>query len=741
MKTEIYDITGMQCAACSAAVERTTQRIDGVKSSSVNLITGTMTITFDEKKVTRSMIEQRVKKAGFGIKISSDNPGKYAQDEKSAFSKATLTATIIFSILLLYISMGQMLKYKLPLPNFLNMHMYPKNFALAQLILTVPILYLGRSFFRKGFSSLFQKSPTMDSLVAIGSSFSFLYSLFTTYKIFSGSSDKTLVHNLYYESAALVITFVMIGKYIESQNKLHTKDAIKKIISLSPNNANLVLGDEIKTVKTSELQKGDIVLVKPGERIPLDGVVTQGFGEVDESLITGESLPVKKVVGSTVTGGSINSDGVIYVKITHIGSETVLSKIIKCVENAQNQKAPVARVADKVAGIFVPCVIAAALIAGIIWLIIGKDFAFVLKIFTSVLVIACPCALGLATPTAIMVGTGLAAKNKILIRSGKTLEQASKTTVAVFDKTGTVTYGKPRISGISVNNTTEALLLSYAASAESLSSHPLAKAIVDKARENGAEILPVENFENLPGLGIKAFINGKKILLGNLKLMENENVGIKNVNPSFFENAAGDTSVFVAENTDFLGTITLSDEIRETSRRAIEKIRKMNVKVYLLTGDNEAVANKIADKLGIDKVIANVMPQDKSGVIESLQKQGNIVMMVGDGINDAPALMQADIGIAIGTGTDIAVDSADIVLMRSDLEDVCKTISISKSTLRCIKQNLFWAFLYNVIGIPIAAGALYSFGILLNPMIAAAAMSLSSICVVSNALRLNRAKI
>lgn len=737
MKEEIYIISGMSCAACSSAVERVTRKIDGVERSDVNLTTGKMTIVYDETKVKPKLIKEKVKKAGFGIR--ADNDDQRTTDgndgEKNNSQRNELICAVIITLLLLYVSMGQMFKYKLPVPEIIDMNRMPENYALTQILLTIPILYFGRRFFINGFKALFHRNPNMDSLVAIGSGSSFLYSLYLTYLI---PYEPHHVHHLYYESAAVVITFIMLGKFLESRNKEKTKGAIKKLMELAPDTALLVKDDMVTEVASESLKPGDIVLVKPGAKIPLDGIVKSGSGGVDESMLTGESLPVEKSEGSEVIGGSISYNGALYVEITRIGEDTTLSKIIKFVEDAQGKKAPISKIADKVAGIFVPSVIGIAVLASVIWTIAGKDFSFVLRIFTSVLVIACPCALGLATPTAIMVGTGLGASNGILIRSGEALEITHNINVVVLDKTGTVTEGKPVVTEIISNGISEEELLQYAAAVEASSDHPLAKAIVERA---GVITKQVTEFENVSGMGIRAAADGKRIAVGNKRLMDGVDVSefesdIKRLSEQ------GETPMYVAINSKLMGIISVADSVKETSREAVSKLKKAGIKVYLLTGDNKAAAEHIGRLVGADEVISEVLPEDKAEVVKKLQAEGNKVMMVGDGINDAPALVQADVGAAVGGGSDIAIESADIVLMKSDLNDVYKAIRLSRMTIKNVKENLFWAFCYNTIGIPIAAGILYPFnGMLLSPMFAGLAMSLSSVCVVSNALRLRSKKL
>lgn len=749
MREEKYDISGMHCAACSASVERVTRKLPGVERSDVNLTTGIMTICYDETQIGESQIVAKVQKAGFGATLHAEIKEEVIQDTKSAEEaelhrkKVELIVAGIFSIILLYVSMGQMLPFglpSLPLPDLFSMQTHPVNFAILQLLLTIPVLYCGRNFFISGFKALFHGNPNMDSLVAIGSACSFAYSIVMTFLI--SDNPHTYVHNLYYESAAIVLTLVSLGKFLESRNMQKTKGAITALMQLSPDTA--ILAGTGREVPTKSLKAGDMVLVKPGARVPVDGIVTEGESSVNEAMLTGESLPVEKQAGSEVIGGSVNQNGILYVRVTRTGEDTTLARIIRFVEDAQGKKAPISKTADKVAGIFVPTVIGISLLAAIAWAIAGQPFAFVLKVFTSVLVIACPCALGLATPTAIMVGTGLGAKHGILVRSGEILEITHSIDTVVLDKTGTVTQGKPAVTTVMPHNCDKNALITTAAAIEAVSSHPLAEAITIYAAEQGLSALgKPESFENISGKGLKAQLDGETILAGNRRLLEEHGIDVSPLLIHAKQLASvGQTPMYFGRNDQLLGLISVSDTVKETSITAIETMKKHGIHTVLLTGDNKAAANHIAQLVGADEVIAEVLPEEKAGVIQTLQKQGRKVMMVGDGINDAPALTQADVGCAIGSGSDIAIESADIVLMRDDLQDVPRVLRLSALTLRDIKQNLFWAFCYNTIGIPIAAGILHLFGgPLLSPMFAGAAMSLSSVCVVGNALRLGRAKL
>ncbi len=748
MKEEVYNIGGMHCAACSSAVERVTRKLEGVSSSDVNLPMNRMTIVYDEGKLGPDAIISKIEKAGFTAEIKrNENKSPDIKSDNSAekmlkAERRSLIAAVIFSLLLLYFSMGTMLFSRLPLPEFLSAHSHPVNFALVQLLLTIPILYIGKRFFINGFNSLIHWNPNMDTLVAVSCTASFVYSLTTVFML---TDSPHMIHGLYFESAAIVITLVLLGKHLEANSQEKTKGAITKLMELTPETAILIREDRQWEVPTATLKVGDTVLVKSGAKIPLDGVVSKGEGSVNEAMLTGESMPVEKTAGSEAIGGSILASGALFIEISRVGEDTTLSKIIKFIEDAQGKKAPISKVADKVAGIFVPIVMAVAVIALAVWLFAGAEFSFALKIFTSILVIACPCAMGLATPTAIIVGTGLGASKGILIRSGEALETTHLTNLVVLDKTGTVTQGAPRVTELISFTLSENELLALAAAAESLSEHPLAKAVVEAANSRAVSTGPsVSSFENLSGKGIKVVLaDGKVLYVGNLKLMEAEGISVNEYSESVSRlSAQGQTPLLVALDGKAQGLISVSDTVKESSRDAIAKLRELGIRTVLLTGDNAAAANYVGKLVGVDEVIAEVLPGDKAAIVERLQKDGNIVMMVGDGINDAPALAQANIGCAIGNGSDIAIEAADLVLMRSDLTEVSSAIKLSRLTIRNIKQNLFWAFCYNTLGIPIAAGVLYpSLGLLLSPMIGALAMSLSSIFVVTNALSLRRKKL
>ena len=746
MREEKYDISGMHCAACSASVERVTRRLPGVERSDVNLTTGILTIAYDEEQTKPEDIITKVTKAGFGAALHQDQPTAKTEETKKAeedaayrAQKHSLIGAAVFSALLLYVSMGQMLPTPLPLPELFSMMSHPVNYAILQLILTIPVLVFGRSYLLGGFSALIHRAPNMDSLVAIGSSCSFAYSLVMTFLL---SDNPHHVHHLYYESAAVVLTLIMLGKFLEARSVQKTKGAITKLMELKPDTA--ILAESGKEIPTSQLQRGDLILVKPGSKIAADGVVEKGESSVNEAMLTGESLPVEKGAGDRVIGGSVNQDGVLYVRVTEVGEDSTLSRIIHFVEDAQGKKAPIAKVADKVAGVFVPVVMSIAALAAILWLLLGQDFPFALRVFTSVLVIACPCALGLATPTAIMVGTGLGASHGILIRSGEALEITHATDTVVLDKTGTVTEGSPAVAAVRPAGVSEAELLTLAAGVEAVSQHPLAKAITAEAGKRGLETPPApESFENLSGRGLRATVAGKVILAGNERLMAENGINLAAVKAEAEALAGqGQTPMFFARDGKLLGLVSVADPVKPDSAKAIADLKAQGIRTVLLTGDHKAAAQHIGAEVGVDQVIAEVLPEEKAGVVQKLQAEGRKVMMVGDGINDAPALVQADVGCAIGSGSDIAIESADLILMRSELSDVPRAIRLSRLTIRNIRQNLFWAFCYNSICIPVAAGALYpAFHILLTPMIAGAAMSLSSLCVVSNALRLRTKKL
>ena len=671
------------------------------------------------------------------------------KDRELQEKKHRLVGAWIFTLALMYVSMGSMLSTPLPLPELVQGASHPSNFALLQLLLTIPVLFYGRFFYSNGFSALFHGNPNMNSLVAVGSLVSFIYSLAITFLV---ADNPHQLHHLYYESATMVVTFVMTGKYLEEKSKKKTGSAITALMELTPPTAFLLKNGNPVEVPAEQLAVGDLIVVKPGSRIPADGEVVQGASGVDESMLTGESLPVEKVMGSTVTGGSMNLNGVLQIRVSRVGKDSTLARIVAFMEEAQGKKAPIAKIADRVSGIFVPVVMAIAAVAAVVWFIAGKDVAFVLQIFTSVLVIACPCALGLATPAAIMVGTGLGASHGILVRSGEALEVAGKTTAVVLDKTGTVTQGKPQVTQVvTAEGVDKEYFLSLVAAVEAVAQHPLAQAILDHAAAcSCSKNFSIASFETIPGKGIKATIQqDATVLVGSLRLMEESGCSL----PQSLAKASqelpeqGNTLVYAALQegnlpAKILGIIAIADPIRETSFEAIQQLKSLGIRTILLTGDNKGAAQAIGNQIQVDQVIAQVLPQEKAQVVAKLQNEGFQVMMVGDGINDAPALVQADSGVAMGGGSDIAVEAGDVILMGSSLLDVVKTIRLSKLTITNIRQNLFWAFLYNTIGIPVAAGLLYPItGHLMSPMLAALAMSLSSVCVVSNALRLRTKKL
>lgn len=735
-------ISGMTCASCVAHIEKAISKLEGTKTVSVNLSTEKAHVVYDSGQTRISEIKQAVIDAGYepleieSEEVSDDNKDRHEKEMKKLWKKFVTSA--IFATPLLFIAMGHMLG--LDLPDIINPETNPLNFALIQMILVAPSIAVGYQFYTVGFKTLLKGSPNMDSLIGIGTGAAVLYGIYATIMIAAGHNNYTM--DLYFESAGVIITLILLGKYLESMSKGKTSDAIKKLMGLAPKNA-LVLQDGKEIIlPIEEVEIGDIIIVKPGEKIPVDGTVIKGNTSVDESMLTGESIPVEKNIGDKVVGASINKHGLIQFEATRVGKDTALAQIIKLVEDAQGSKAPIARLADIIAGYFVPVVIVIAILAGLAWFISGQSVVFSLTIFIAVLVIACPCALGLATPTAIMVGTGQGAEYGVLIKGGQPLETAHKIETIVFDKTGTITEGKPVVTDIiETNEWNSEDILRLAASAEKGSEHPLGEAIVSKAKELNLKLEEIDDFSAIPGHGIKAAISGKQVWLGNLQLINNE--GIDNTLLSESERLAdeGKTPMYVAVDGILSGIIAVADTTKPNSKKAIDKLHELGVKVAMITGDNERTARAIAKEVGIDLVLADVLPKDKANEVKKLQEQGKIVAMVGDGVNDAPALAQADVGIAIGSGTDVAIESADIVLMKSDLLDVVTALQLSKKTIRNIKQNLFWAFAYNTAGIPIAAGLLYVFGgPKLNPMIAGAAMAFSSVSVVTNALRLRKFK-
>ena len=740
-ETRVLNIEGMTCASCANKVERSVGKLEGVSSASVNLATEKLTVKYDPTLVRLSKIKDSIEKAGFKAneneEVKDDHKDKKQQEINSLLKRFIISALLTFPAM--FVAMAPMIGINLP--DIISMETNPLNFTLIQFVLITPVLIVGRKFFKVGFKSLFKGSPNMDSLVAIGSLAAYLYGIFAIYKIYQG--DYHYTHQLYLESAGGILTFITLGKYLEARSKGKTSEAIKKLMGLQPKTATIFVDGKEEVIAIDEVEEGDIIIVKPGEKLPVDGEVIEGATSIDESMLTGESLPVEKSVGSKVVGASINKNGTIKYKATKVGKDTALAQIIRLVEEAQGSKAPIAKLADVISGYFVPIVIILAIVSAIIWKLTGVDNTFALTIFISVLVIACPCALGLATPTAIMVGTGKGAEYGVLIKSGEGLETAHKVETIVFDKTGTITEGKPKVTDIiTVNGFTDGEILSISASAEKGSEHSLGEAIVRAGIEKNVEFKQIVDFKAIPGHGIETKIDGKLVLLGNKKLMDDRKIGLLDLeNKSISLAEQGKTPMFIAVEDKIAGIVAVADTVKTTSREAIERLHSMGIKTAMITGDNRRTAEAIAREVGIDIVLAEVLPEDKANEVKKLQAKGSKVAMVGDGINDAPALAQADVGIAIGSGTDVAIESADIVLMKSDLKDVVTAVQLSKSTVRNIKQNLFWAFIYNMIGIPFAMGIFYIFGgPLLNPMIASAAMSLSSVSVVANALRLKTFK-
>lgn len=744
-KQKEYIIEGMSCASCAMTIENAVSKMPGVDKASVNLATEIMTVEAND-----SVTPEDIAKVVDGVGYSARPRGKSVEEEleeknekKEAHlreMKRNLTISAIFAVPLLFIAMADMVG--IPMPAFLSPMQSPVSYALIQLALVLPIIWLGRRFFVDGFKALSKGHPNMDSLVALGTSAAFLYSLYGTYHVLEGHAHFAM--NLYYESAGVILTLITLGKYFEAVSKGKTSMAIQTLVGLAPKMATVLRDGQEVEVPVEEVQVGDLIRVKPGEKVPVDGVVTEGNSTVDESMLTGESIPVSKAIGDEVIGASLNKTGSFILKATKIGKDTALSQIIHLVEQAQGSKAPIAKLADKVSGVFVPIVIALALVSGLAWYFLGQEsWVFALTITISVLVIACPCALGLATPTAIMVGTGKGAENGILLKSGEALEEANHVNMVVFDKTGTITNGTPVVTDVvTANNTDADALVRLAASLEVASEHPLGEAIVAKAKEQGATFDEVTNFEAIPGFGIKGHVGETLVFLGNEKWMHENGLANEAMNEKANHFAEqGKTPLYIGYNDAVQGLIVVADTVKESSARAIQTLHEMGIQVAMMTGDHERTAQAIAAEVGIDRVFSEVLPQDKANYVSKLQEEGYIVAMVGDGINDAPALAQAQVGIAIGTGTDVAIESADAVLMKSDLMDVPAMLKLSRATIRNIKENLFWAFAYNVIGIPFAMGVLHLFGgPLLNPMIAGAAMSFSSVSVVLNALRLKRWK-
>ncbi len=772
---ERFDVTGMTCSACSSHVEKSVGKLTGVENVSVNLLTNSMQVEFDENKLDTAGIIKAVEDAGYGAAVkdehaksgaktsgqsgSQENNGLSAVEQNVKNMKKRLIVSLIFWIPLMYVSMGHMIYQWLNIPmppftmNFLHGNENAITYAFTQFLLLLPILIANQKYFKNGFKTLWHRSPNMDSLIAIGAGAAILYGIFAIYRIgyAMGHGDMAVVHqyahDLYFESAGTILTLITIGKYLETKSKGKTSEAITKLLNLAPKTVTAVRDGVEQVVDAADVEKGEIFLVKPGESVAVDGIVLEGKSSFDESAITGESIPVPKQEGDTIVSASINKSGLIRAKATKVGEDTTIAQIIRLVEEASSSKAPIAKMADKIAGVFVPAVITIALITGVIWLISGATFEFAMSTAIAVLVISCPCALGLATPVAIMVGTGKGAENGILIKSGDALETAHQIDTVVLDKTGTITQGKPVVTDIicaAGKNADKTQLLQIAGSLEKGSEHPLAEAIVNYCVTNNISLEKVTDFNALFGKGIEGTVSGTHYYAGNEKMMEEKGISLSTEQKNQIQALAkqGRTPLLFADEKQFLGIVAVADVVKPTSKEAVQKFRNYGIHVIMLTGDNEVTAQAIKEQVGIDEVIAGVLPTQKEEKISALKQAGHKVAMIGDGVNDAPALASADVGIAIGAGTDVAIESADIVLMKNDLLDAVGAVKLSKAVIRNIKENLFWAFFYNSIGIPLAAGVLYPlFQIKLNPMFGAAAMSLSSVCVVSNALRLRWVKL
>ena len=772
---ERFDVTGMTCSACSSHVEKSVSKLTGVENVSVNLLTNSMQVEFDENKLDTAGIIKAVEDAGYGAAVkdehaksgaktsgqsgSQENNGLSAVEQNVKNMKKRLIVSLIFWIPLMYVSMGHMIYQWLNIPmppftmNFLHGNENAITYAFTQFLLLLPILIANQKYFKNGFKTLWHRSANMDSLIAIGAGAAILYGIFAIYRIgyAMGHGDMAVVHqyahDLYFESAGTILTLITIGKYLETKSKGKTSEAITKLLNLAPKTVTVVRDGVEQVVDAADVGKGEIFLVKPGESVAVDGIVLEGKSSFDESAITGESIPVPKQEGDTIVSASINKSGLIRAKATKVGEDTTIAQIIRLVEEASSSKAPIAKMADKIAGVFVPAVITIALITGVIWLISGATFEFAMSTAIAVLVISCPCALGLATPVAIMVGTGKGAENGILIKSGDALETAHQIDTVVLDKTGTITQGKPVVTDIicaAGKNADKTQLLQIAGSLEKGSEHPLAEAIVNYCETNSIALEKVTDFNALFGKGIEGTVSGTHYFAGNEKMMEEKGISLSTEQKNQIQALAkqGRTPLLFADKKQFLGIVAVADVVKPTSKEAVQKFRDYGIHVIMLTGDNEVTAQAIKEQVGIDEVIAGVLPTQKEEKISALKQAGHKVAMIGDGVNDAPALASADVGIAIGAGTDVAIESADIVLMKNDLLDAVGAVKLSKAVIRNIKENLFWAFFYNSIGIPLAAGVLYPlFQIKLNPMFGAAAMSLSSVCVVSNALRLRWVKL
>ena len=744
-----FDVTGMSCSACSAHVEKAVSKVPGIDKVQVNLLQNSMVVEYAEGATSTQKIVDAVTEAGYGASVKGQEAPKESNalqkkaSDDTRMMKHRLGWSIAFLAVLMYVSMGHMLDW--PLPGILKDHENIMVFALAQLFLTLPVMYLNRKYFENGFKTLLHKAPNMDTLVAMGSTAAAGYSVTQLFVMgyAMGHGDMGRAHasamNLYFAAAAMILALVTMGKYMETRSKSRTSDAITKLMDLAPKTALVLRDGQEMEIPSGEVQVGEIVIVKPGQSIPVDGILLEGTGTVDESAITGESIPVEKKAGDRVTGATVNRAGYFQMKADRIGEDTTLSQIIRLVEEAGGSKAPIAKLADKVSGIFVPVVLTIAVVTIAVWMLLGQSFSFALASGIAVLVISCPCALGLATPTAIMVGTGRGAEQGILIKSGESLETAHLVDTIVLDKTGTITKGHPAVTDIlTADGVSEEIILGLSASLEQASEHPLAEAIVERAKAQSISLYKAEDFKATAGQGVSGLVKGKKVLAGNLRMMKEKQVetaGLESQGEAFAEE--GKTALYIAADQKLLGILAVADPIKETSREAIQELEKMGLSVVMLTGDHKKTAHAIQRQLGITRVVAEVLPQDKEREVRRLQEEGHKVAMVGDGINDAPALARADVGIAIGAGTDVAIESADIVLMKSDLLDAAAAIQLSRAVIRNIKENLFWAFFYNILGIPLAAGVFYPLlGWQLNPMFGSAAMSFSSVFVVFNALRL-----
>ncbi len=740
MKKETFDITGMTCSSCSAHIEKAVNKMEGVNNAAVSLMSNSMTVEYDESKLNDGSIIKTVENQGYGASVKGKEAAPVKKDDEADGMKWRMIISFLFLIPHMYVSMGHMVG--LPVPKIFH---DPFVFAFTQMLLTLPVMYINRNYFEVGFKSLLRGSPNMDSLIAVGSSSAFIYGVVVMYRIGGsmamGDMHMAMEHamDLYFESASMILTLITMGKFLEARSKGKTKEAIQSLMDLSPKTAVIKVDGEERTVPVEEIKIGDIIVVRPGGAIPCDGEIVSGSASIDEAAITGESMPVSKTVCDKVIGATINKDGYFEFRADKVGEDTTLSQIIKLVNEAADSKAPIAKIADKVSGVFVPVVITLAVIATAVWLILGYGVSFALSIGISILVISCPCALGLATPVAIMVGTGMGAKNGILIKSAAALETAHNIDTIVLDKTGTITVGEPRVTDIiTFEGYDQGTLIKETAAIEQMSEHPLSRAIVEKAKETGIQIGQCDEFETVTGKGVTGIVDGHRFVIGNDKLMAEHGVDISSateIQSRFAEE--GKTPLYCGKDGVIVGVIAMADVIKQTSPAAIREFKNMGIKTVMLTGDNKKVAEAIRAKVGVDEARAELLPMDKERIIKEMQEQGAKVAMIGDGINDAPALTRADVGIAIGAGTDVAIESADIVLIKSDLVDASGAVKLSKAVMKNIKENLFWAFFYNTLFIPIAAGMFYPiFGLKLNPMFGAAAMSLSSVCVVTNALRL-----